>query len=119
MTSQTSMSGCARRSETHRSNCCAKGCLVGGMEISVLFFRRPNVRFLLLSGEFATYLLRCRSLRYDEDPDYSYLRGLFSGLLDREGYSRVLGFLIGRDTLGTLHTTGTSVRFGPIVCVCP
>lgn len=36
--------------------------------------------------EFATYLRYCRSLRFDDRPDYSYLRGLFRDLYLREGY---------------------------------
>ncbi|KAI9634874.1 kinase-like domain-containing protein [Dioszegia hungarica] len=35
--------------------------------------------------EFATYLNYARSLRFDEDPDYVYLRRLFRDLMAREG----------------------------------
>jgi len=38
-------------------------------------------------GEFATYLNFCRSLRFDDKPDYSYLRQLFRNLFHREGYT--------------------------------
>jgi casein kinase I family protein HRR25 len=36
-------------------------------------------------NEFVTYLNYCRSLRYDDKPDYIYLRRLFRDLLAREG----------------------------------
>lgn len=37
--------------------------------------------------EFATYLRYCRSLRFDDRPDYAYLRGLFRDLYLREGFA--------------------------------
>jgi len=37
-------------------------------------------------SEFATYLTYTRSLTFDENPDYSYLRKLFRDLFAREGY---------------------------------
>lgn len=36
--------------------------------------------------EFASYLRYCRSLRFDDRPDYAYLRTLFRDLYLREGY---------------------------------
>ena len=36
--------------------------------------------------EMAIYLNCCRSLRFDDRPDYSYLRKLFRDLFVREGY---------------------------------
>ena len=36
-------------------------------------------------NEFAIYLNYCRSLRFDDKPDYSYLRKLFRDLFVREG----------------------------------
>ncbi|KAM9457530.1 casein kinase I isoform 1-T1 [Clarias gariepinus] len=38
-------------------------------------------------SEFATYLNFCRSLRFDDKPDYSYLRQLFRNLFHRQGFS--------------------------------
>ncbi|KAG7557121.1 Protein kinase domain [Arabidopsis suecica] len=36
--------------------------------------------------EFATYLHYCRSLRFDDKPDYAYLKRLFRNLFIREGF---------------------------------
>ncbi|XP_058515910.1 casein kinase I-like, partial [Ochotona princeps] len=37
--------------------------------------------------EFATYLNYCRSLRFEDRPDYAYLRRLFKDLYIRKGYN--------------------------------
>jgi casein kinase I family protein HRR25 len=37
-------------------------------------------------SEFSIYLNYCRSLRFDDKPDYSYLRKLFRDLFVREGF---------------------------------
>lgn len=37
--------------------------------------------------EFAIYLRYCRSLRFDDRPNYAYLRGLFRDLYLREGFA--------------------------------
>ncbi len=42
---------------------------------------------LVPTAEFATYLNFCRSLRFDDKPDYSYLRQLFRNLFHRQGFS--------------------------------
>lgn len=36
--------------------------------------------------EFTIYLNHCRSLRFDDKPDYSYLRKIFRDLFVREGF---------------------------------
>ncbi|XP_061666831.1 casein kinase I isoform X1 [Syngnathoides biaculeatus] len=36
---------------------------------------------------FSTYLNLCRSLRFEDEPDYSYLRQLFRNLFHRQGFS--------------------------------
>lgn len=38
-------------------------------------------------SEFATYLNYCRSMRFDEKPDYSYLRQLLRNLFHRQGFT--------------------------------
>lgn len=47
----------------------------------------PFVSVCPLLAEFATYLNFCRSLRFDDKPDYSYLRQLFRNLFHRQGFS--------------------------------
>jgi hypothetical protein len=42
---------------------------------------------ILFSAEFSTYLNYCRSLRFEEKPDYSYLRQLIRNLFHRQGFS--------------------------------
>ena len=39
-----------------------------------------------LSEEFAIYLNYCHSLKFDEDPDYNFLRQLFRKLFRTNGY---------------------------------
>ena len=41
-----------------------------------------------LPVEFTMYINYCRGLRFDEDPDYEYLRRLFQGLFDRKKFKR-------------------------------
>uniref|UniRef100_A0A672Q7T6 non-specific serine/threonine protein kinase n=1 Tax=Sinocyclocheilus grahami TaxID=75366 RepID=A0A672Q7T6_SINGR len=38
-------------------------------------------------SEFSNYMNFCRSLRFDDKPDYSYLRQLFRNLFHRQGFS--------------------------------
>ena len=39
------------------------------------------------SAEFTTYINYCRSLRFEEKPDYAYLRQLIRNLFHRQGFS--------------------------------
>jgi casein kinase I family protein HRR25 len=39
-----------------------------------------------LPSEFSNYLHYCRSLRFEDKPDYPYLRQVFLDLLHKEGY---------------------------------
>ncbi|ODN74125.1 hypothetical protein L202_07580 [Cryptococcus amylolentus CBS 6039] len=39
-----------------------------------------------LPEEFATYMTYCRSLQFDDEPDYGYCRGLFRQVFEREGF---------------------------------
>lgn len=64
---------------------------------------------LCFPAEFSTYLNLCRSLRFDDKPDYSYLRQLFRNLFHRQGFSydyvfdwNMLKFVSGSSTI---HTT--------------
>ena len=39
-----------------------------------------------LPSEFVTYLSYCRNLRFDEKPDYAYLKNLFKDLFVKSGF---------------------------------
>jgi hypothetical protein len=39
-----------------------------------------------LPAEFSNYLHYCRSLRFEDKPDYPYLRQVFIDLMQKEGY---------------------------------
>ena len=54
---------------------------------SIVLFVPSLFSFLSLLGEFATYLNFCRSLRFEDKPDYPYLRELFRGLFHKLGYT--------------------------------
>lgn len=41
----------------------------------------------LYIGEFGTYLNFCRSLKFEDKPDYAYLRQLFRNLFHKLGYT--------------------------------
>lgn len=45
------------------------------------------ILFFNIKGEFANYLNFCRSLRFDDRPDYQYLRQLFRNLFHRQGFT--------------------------------
>ena len=38
--------------------------------------------------EVSMYINYCRGLRFDEDPDYDFLRRLFKNLFDNQGFER-------------------------------
>ena len=42
---------------------------------------------LFFSAEFATYFYYVKSLRFEEKPDYAYLRQLMRTLFHRQGFS--------------------------------
>lgn len=39
-----------------------------------------------LPAQFATYLNYCRNLRFEEKPDYRYMRDLFKDLMKKSGF---------------------------------
>jgi len=42
---------------------------------------------MYIAAEFATYLTVCRSLRFDDKPNYAYLRQLFQSLFICSGFT--------------------------------
>lgn len=66
---------------------------LAGFLASFLYIHFLNLFFFLFvfvflsTAEFSTYLNFCRSLRFDDKPDYSYLRQLFRNLFHRQGFS--------------------------------
>jgi hypothetical protein len=39
-----------------------------------------------LPNEFSIYLIYCRNLRFDEEPDYKFLKDIFKELFNKNGY---------------------------------
>ena len=50
-------------------------------------FKAVRIEKDFLIDEFGTYLHYCRSLRFEEKPDYAYLRQLVRNLFHRQGFS--------------------------------
>lgn len=65
---------------------CESGC-DDNVKTGSLFLLSPPLTFSCSPAEFSTYLNLCRSLRFDDKPDYSYLRQLFRNLFHRQGFS--------------------------------
>lgn len=98
-----STSGSARRKCPPPSRCSARGIPVSFQPLSLkLLYKKKRLHNdqcwlistrwelyspSLVTAEFATYLNFCRSLRFDDKPDYSYLRQLFRNLFHRQGFS--------------------------------
>jgi len=61
-------------------------------------------------SEFVTYLNYCRSLRFEDRPDYAYLRRLLKDLFFREGYQ--YDFVFDWTILNYQQKDGTSSRAG-------
>ena len=53
----------------------------------IRFLAATASNILYISAEFATYINYCRSLRFEEKPDYGYLRQLIRNLFHRQGFS--------------------------------
>merc|ERR1719181_1167380 len=65
-----------------------------------------------MPSEFATYMTYCRNLRFDEKPDYAYMRRLFKELYVKQGYEwdNVFDWTIVDNTSKSEH--GTPRRSG-------
>ena len=62
--------------------------------------------------EFVTYFQYCRSLRFDDKPDYSYMRKLFRDLFAREGAWREARVACSTAVDGILIASGSRLRHG-------
>lgn len=51
------------------------------------FFDLIYIFSFYCAAEFLTYLMYCRSLGFEEDPDYSHLRQIFRTLFHRQGFT--------------------------------
>jgi hypothetical protein len=63
-------------------------------------------------AEFSIYLNYCRALRFEDKPDYAYLRRLFKDLASRENFDMT-------DTLFDWSLTDTTIRPEPVLIVDP
>ena len=55
-----------------------------GLPSNILYWI-ARLKFLFI-GEFPSYLNYCRSLRFEDRPDYPHLRKMFKELLVKEGF---------------------------------
>jgi casein kinase I family protein HRR25 len=63
--------------------------------------------------EFGIFLNYCRTLNFDEKPDYSYLRKLFRNLFVREGYQYDYVFDWSVQLRVDHHASGAQSRLSP------
>ena len=54
--------------------------------VEVLCKTLPSIYYLYCLVEFSTYLNYCRSLRFEDKPDYSFLRKMFKELFYKHNY---------------------------------
>ena len=66
---------------------CEKKTSTGIKQLCEGYPSKKKIFHLLFLGEFATYLTYCRSLGFEDKPDYAYLRKLFRDLFVRQGYT--------------------------------
>merc|ERR1712096_506905 len=70
------------------------------------------------SPEFGSYLTYCRNLRFDETPDYAYLRRLFKDLFFQEGYIYDLSFdWVSRNSQSQYNENVPDRRGGDSACL--
>jgi len=65
-------------------------------------------------SEFATYLSYTRSLRFEDKPDYGYLRRIFRDLFEREGYEwdYVFDWMLKKESIKKSKNSGKSRTSG-------
>ena len=54
--------------------------------VEVLCKTLPSIIHFIWLVEFSTYLNYCRSLRFEDKPDYSFLRKMFKELFYKHNY---------------------------------
>ncbi len=61
-------------------------------------------------GEFAAYLNFCRTLKFEDKPDYAYLRQLFRNLFHKLGYT--YDYVFDWNTARIVHTCSITGGMG-------